>query len=38
MDESTYEEKCRQTKVELEKYVRPLDEYAQEYLNLIEKR
>jgi glycosyltransferase involved in cell wall biosynthesis len=38
MDESTYEEKCRQAKVELEKYVRPLDEYAQEYLNLIEEK
>ena len=38
MEESEYEKKCLQAKVELEKYVRPLDEYAQEYLNLIEER
>ncbi|MDC0547613.1 glycosyltransferase family 4 protein [Opitutales bacterium] len=35
MDENQYQELSRLTKVDLEQYVRPLDEYAKEYLGLI---
>ena len=35
MEDSRYEELSRLAKVDLEKYVRPLDEYANEYLSLI---
>lgn len=38
MEESQYQELCKLAKVDLEQYVRPLDEYAKEYLNLIHKR
>jgi len=37
MEDSRYEELSRLAKVDLEKYVRPLDEYANEYLSLIHK-
>jgi glycosyltransferase involved in cell wall biosynthesis len=37
MEESQYLELSRLAKVDLEQYVRPLDEYAEEYLNLIQK-
>ena len=36
MEENQYEELCKLAKVGLEKYVRPLDEYAKKYLNLIQ--
>ena len=35
MSESTYEEKSLSAKEGLEDYVRPLDQYAQEYLSLL---
>ena len=35
MSESTYEEKSSSAKEELEDYVRPLDQYAEEYLSLL---
>ncbi len=35
MEEETYEEQCVLSKIGLEDYVRPLDEYAKEYLNLL---
>jgi len=38
MENSQYQELSRLAKVELEQYVRPLDEYAKEYLGLIHKR
>ena len=38
MEDSRYEELSRLAKVDLEQYVRPLDEYAMEYLNLIHNR
>ena len=38
MECSQYQELSRLTKVDLEKYIRPLDEYAIEYLNLMQKR
>jgi glycosyltransferase involved in cell wall biosynthesis len=34
--ENQYQELCKLAKVGLEQYVRPLDEYAKEYLNLIQ--
>ena len=37
MDENQYQELSKLAKVDLEQYVRPLDEYAEEYLNLIQK-
>jgi glycosyltransferase involved in cell wall biosynthesis len=37
MEENQYQELCMLAKVDLEQYVRPLDEYAEEYLNLIQK-
>ena len=37
MNDSTYAEKCRLAKIGLEDYVRPLDEYADEYLKLLGK-
>ena len=37
MENSQYQELSRLAKVELEQYVRPLDEYAKEYLGLIHK-
>jgi glycosyltransferase involved in cell wall biosynthesis len=37
MEESQYQELSKLAKVDLEQYVRPLDEYAEEYLNLIQK-
>jgi glycosyltransferase involved in cell wall biosynthesis len=37
MEESQYQELSRLAKVGLDEYVRPLDEYAEEYLNLIQK-
>ena len=36
MEESQYQELSRLAKVDLERYVRPLDEYAKEYLRLIQ--
>ena len=36
MEENQYQELCKLAKVDLEKYVRSLDQYAEEYLNLIE--
>ena len=36
MEESQYLELSRLAKVDLEKYVRPLNEYAEEYLRLIQ--
>ena len=36
MEESQYLELSRLAKVDLEQYVRPLDEYAEEYLSLIQ--
>ena len=36
MEESQYQELCKLAKVDLEQYVRPLDEYAKEYLSLIQ--
>ena len=36
MKDSQYEELSKLAKVDLEQYVRPLDEYAKEYLNLIQ--
>ena len=36
MEASQYQELSRLAKVDLEKYVRPLDEYAKEYLRLIQ--
>ena len=38
MEGSQYQELSRLAKVDLEKYIRPLDEYAIEYLNLMQKR
>ena len=38
MDDSQYQEQCKLAKVDLEQYVRPLDEYAMEYISLIQKR
>ena len=35
MEESQYLDLCKLAKVDLEQYVRPLDEYANEYLSLI---
>ena len=35
MDHSQYQEQSRLAKVDLQQYVRPLDEYAKEYLSLI---
>jgi len=35
MEDSQYQELSELAKVDLEKYVRPLDEYAMEYLSLI---
>jgi glycosyltransferase involved in cell wall biosynthesis len=35
MEECQYQELSKLAKVDLEQYVRPLDEYAKEYLNLI---
>jgi glycosyltransferase involved in cell wall biosynthesis len=35
MDDGQYEEKSRLAKEDLEQYVRPLDEYADEYLKLL---
>ena len=37
MNDSQYQELCRLGKVDLQQYVRPLDEYAKEYLSLIQK-
>jgi glycosyltransferase involved in cell wall biosynthesis len=37
MEVSRYEELSRLAKVDLEQYVRPLDEYAKEYLSMIQK-
>ena len=37
MEDSRYEELSRLAKVDLEQYVRPLDEYAKEYLSMIHK-
>ena len=37
MEESQYLELSKLAKVDLDQYVRPLDEYAEEYLNLIQK-
>ena len=37
MENSQYQELSRLAKVELEQYVRPLDEYAKEYLSMIHK-
>jgi glycosyltransferase involved in cell wall biosynthesis len=37
MEENKYQEMSRLAKVDLEHYVRPLDEYAMEYLSLIHK-
>ena len=36
MEESQYQELCKLAKVDLVQYVRPLDEYAEEYLSLIQ--
>ena len=36
MDDSQYQELSRLAKVDLQQYVRPLDEYAMEYVNLIQ--
>ena len=36
MAESEYQDLSRLAKVDLEQYVRPLDEYAKEYLRLIQ--
>ena len=36
MEESQYQELSQLAKVDLEQYVRPLDEYAKEYLRLIQ--
>ena len=38
MEENQYKELSKLAKIDLEQYVRPLDEYAEEYLNLIYKR
>ena len=38
MKENQYQELCKLAKIGLEQYVRPLDEYAREYLGLIHKR
>ena len=38
MKDSQYQELSQLAKVDLEKYIRPLDEYAIEYLNLMQKR
>ena len=38
MDDSQYQEQSKLAKVDLEQYVRPLDEYAMEYISLIQKR
>jgi glycosyltransferase involved in cell wall biosynthesis len=35
MEENHYQELSKLAKVDLEQYVRPLDEYAKEYLSLI---
>ena len=35
VEENQYQELCKLAKVDLEQYVRPLDQYAKEYLNLI---
>jgi glycosyltransferase involved in cell wall biosynthesis len=37
MEDSLYQELSRLAKVDLEQYVRPLDEYANEYLSMIHK-
>ena len=37
MEDSQYQELSRLAKVDLEKYVRPLDEYAKEYFRLIQR-
>jgi glycosyltransferase involved in cell wall biosynthesis len=37
MEDSQYQELSRLAKVGLEQYVRPLDEYAKEYLSMIHK-
>ena len=37
MEENQYQELSKLAKIDLEQYVRPLDEYAEEYLNLIYK-
>jgi glycosyltransferase involved in cell wall biosynthesis len=37
MDENKYKELSRLAKVDLEQYIRPLDEYAKEYLSMIQK-
>jgi hypothetical protein len=37
MEDSQYQELSRLAKVGLEQYVRPLDEYAKEYLSMIYK-
>jgi glycosyltransferase involved in cell wall biosynthesis len=37
MEENQYQELSKLAKVDLEQYVRPLDEYAMEYLSLIQK-
>ena len=36
MEDSQYQKLSRLAKVDLEQYVRPLDEYAKEYLCLIQ--
>jgi glycosyltransferase involved in cell wall biosynthesis len=38
MEENQYQELSKLAKIDLEQYVRPLDEYAKEYLSLIHKR
>jgi hypothetical protein len=38
MEESLYEQLSRLAKEGLEQYVRPLDEYADEYLRLVRSR
>ena len=38
MEDSQYQELSELAKVDLEQYVRPLDEYAMEYLSLIHNR
>jgi hypothetical protein len=37
MEDRQYQELSRLAKVDLEQYVRPLDEYAKEYLSMIHK-
>ena len=38
MEDNQYQELSRLAKVDLDQYVRPLDEYAMEYLSLIRNR